>query len=230
MASLPVGWQNPYPELTEKQGRFVHLVCFDSNASQAARDAGFSAKSAGTMGAKLLKNGRVALRIEELRAELRDRHSATADNIIERYRKMSMGDPVSLVVIDSDTGLSRFKTPDELTDDERGMIADVSIRTSTRSVVDPDTGAVTEVEHQQFSYKLVNIKDSLDSLSRTFGLFRDKVEHEHHHKITQLFSFVAANPANSETVTMLDRKYKSGSVIDGSTGRVEAGAGGMRTG
>jgi hypothetical protein len=161
----------------------------------------------------------VAARIEELRAELRNRHSATADNIIERYRKMSMGDPVSLVVVDDDTGLSRFKTPDELTDDERGMIADVSIRTTTHTVMGAD-GVATEVERQQFSYKLVNVKDSLDSLSRTFGLFRDKVEHEHHHKITQLFSFVAANPLNSETVAMLDAKHKGGVTIDGSAERI----------
>ena len=210
MAALPVGWQNPYPELTLKQARFVHLVVLDSNASKACRDAGYSKTSAGALAAKLLKNGRVASRIEELRSELRDRHSATADNIIERYRKMAMGDPVSLVVVDSETGLTRFKTPDELTDDERGMIADVSIRTRTTK---DEHGA--ERTHQQFSYKLVNIKDSLDSLSRTFGMFRDKIEHEHHHKITQLFEFVAANPENSETVAMLDKKYKGGTTIDG---------------
>ena len=215
MAALPVGWQNPYPELTEKQGRFVHLVVLDGNASKACRDAGYSVKSAGALATKLLKNGRVASRIEELRAELRDRHSATADNIIERYRKMAMGDPVSLVVVDSDTGLSRFKTPDELTPDERGMISDVSIRTTTHTVLDPDTGMPIEVQRQQYTYKLVNVKDSLDSLSRTFGLFRDRIEHEHHHKITQLFEFVAANPENSETVAMLDAKYKGGTTIDG---------------
>ena len=215
MASLPIGWQNPYPELTDKQGRFVTLVVLDNNGAKAARDAGFKPKSAGQTANKLLKNGRVAARIEELRAELRNRHSATADNIIERYRKMSMGDPVSLVIIDSDTGLSRFKTPDELTDDERGMIADVSIRNTTHTLPDG-----SEATHQQFSYKLVNVKDSLDSLSRTFGLFRDKIEHEHHHKITQLFSFVAANPENSETVTMLDAKQRTGVLIDGNAERV----------
>lgn len=215
MASLPVGWQNPYPELTDMQGRFVVLVSLDSNASQAARDAGFSKRSAGTTANKLLKNGRVVARIEELRAELRDRHSATADNIIERYRQMAMGDPVSLVVVDSESGLSRFKTPDELTPDERGMISDVSIRTYTKP--DPVTGE--DRQYQQFSYKLVNVKDSLDSLSRTFGLFRDKIEHEHTHKITQLFQFVQANPRNSETVAMLDAKHK-GVTIQGEADHV----------
>lgn len=125
-----------------------------------------------------------------------------------------MGDPVSLVVVDSETGLSRFKRPDELTDDERGMIADVSIRTYT--VRDPATGE--EMERQQFSYKLVNKKDALDSLSRTSGIFRDGVEHEHHHNITQLFKFVAANPENSETVAMLDKKYRKGMTINGQAG------------
>ena len=126
-----------------------------------------------------------------------------------------MGDPVSLVVIDSQTGLSRFKTPDELTDDERGMIADVSIRSTVHTLEDG-----SEVVRQQYSYKLVNTKDALDSLSRTFGMFRDKIEHEHHHKITQLFEFVAANPENSETVAMLDAKYKGRALIDGKTGQI----------
>ena len=212
MAALPVGWQNPWPELTLKQARFATLYVLDNNGAKAARDAGFKPRSAGQTANKLLKNGRVALRIEELRAELRDRHSATADNIIERYRKMAMGDAVSLVVIDSDTGLSRFKTPDELTDDERGMIADVRIRNTTHTQADG-----TEVVRQQYSYKLINTKDSLDSLSRTFGLFRDKIEHEHTHKITQLFQFVQENPANSETVAMLDAKTKAqrGITIEG---------------
>ena len=212
MAALPVGWQNPWPELTLKQARFATLYVLDNNGAKAARDAGFKPRSAGQTANKLLKNGRVALRIEELRAELRDRHSATADNIIERYRKMAMGDAVSLVVIDSDTGLSRFKTPDELTDDERGMIADVSIRNTVHTQADG-----TEVVRQQYSYKLINTKDSLDSLSRTFGLFRDRVEHEHTHKITQLFQFVQDNPQNSETVAMLDAKTKAqrGTLIEG---------------
>jgi hypothetical protein len=94
------------------------------------------------------------------------------------------------------------------------MIADVSIRTSTHTLPDG-----SEVQRQQFSYKLVNVKDSLDSLSRTFGMFRDKIEHEHTHKISQLFQFVAANPENSETVAMLDKKHGR-SVIEGRAQRV----------
>jgi phage terminase small subunit len=211
MASLPVGWQNPYPELTEKQARFVTLVTLENNGAKAARDAGYSKRTAASQAQKLLKQPRVAARIEELRAELRDRHSATADNIVERYRRMAMGDPVSLVVVDSSTGLSRFKRPDELTEDERGMIADVSIRTYTKP--DPETGE--DRQYQQFSYKLINGKDALDSLSRTFGMFRDKIEHEHHHKIAALFQFVSANPENSETVAMLDKKYHKGTQIEG---------------
>lgn len=193
--------------LTPRQETFCSVYVVDGNAKSAATEAGYAPKYAAQQAYKLLTNGRVAARIEELRADLRNRHSATADNIVDRYRKMAMGDPVSLVVVDADTGLSRFKSPDELTDDERGMIADVSIRTTKRTDADG-----VERTHQQYTYKLVNTKDALDSLSRTFGMFRDRVEHEHHHKITQLFEFVAANPENSETVAMLDKRYKRPSV------------------
>ncbi len=207
MTDLALSDQKPLPP---RQEAFCHFYILEGNGKAAAVEAGYAGTYARQQAYKLLQNGRVASRIEELRAELRDRHSATADNIIERYRKMAMGNPLSLVVADGDTGLSRFKTPDELTDDERGMIADVSIRTTTHTLPDG-----TEVQRQQYAYKLVNVKDSLDSLSRTFGLFRDRVEHEHHHKITQLFEYVAANPANSETVAMLDAKYKGRALIEG---------------
>ena len=95
------------------------------------------------------------------------------------------------------------------------MIADVTVKT----IRDEATGEVV----QTFSYKPVNAKDALDSLARTFGMFRDKVEHEHHHKVQALFEFVARNPERSETVAILDKRHKRGHTIDGQAKKIKSG-------
>ena len=194
--------------LTPQQETFCASYVVDGNGNNAAIKAGYAPKSARQQAYKLLQQPHIACRVEELRADLRDKHSATADNVVERFRRMSMFDPLRLLVQDEETGQYRSKRPDELTEEEKGMVADVVLKTTR----DKATGEIT----QTFSYKPFNAKDALDSLARTFGMFRDKVEHEHSHKINALFEFVARNPERSETVAMLDKRYgRDKTVING---------------
>jgi len=213
MDTLPI--QSPrLKELTAKEARFALLYVFDphtkNNATQSAIKAGYSAKSANTTGPRTLKKRRVALRVEQHEAELTESSKASADNVIERYRLIAMSDAVELMV--EDEGLWRFKRPDELTPAQRAMVADISIHNTMGTV--PATGE-RGVVAQAFRYKTHNIKDSLDSLARTMGLFRDRVEHEHSHRVRALFEFVAKAPERSETVAMLDAKHGRGDTIDG---------------
>ena len=211
-------------ELTAKEARFALLYVFDphtkNNATQSAIKAGYSVKSANTTGPRTLKKRRVALRVEQHEAELTESSKASADNVIERYRLIAMSDAVELMVEDEGTGLWRFKRPDELTPAQRAMVADVSIHNTIGTV--PATGE-RGVVAQAFRYKTHNIKDSLDSLARTMGLFRDRVEHEHTHRVRALFEFVAKSPERSETVAMLDAKHGRGDTIDGEATEVRTG-------
>ncbi len=199
-------------ELTAKEARFALLYVFDphtkGNATQSAIKAGYSIKSANTTGPRTLKKPHVALRVEGHAAELAESSKATAANIIERYRLIAMSDAVELLVYDPEPELWRFKTPDELTPAQRAMVADVTLHNK----LDRATG---EVIAQAFRYKTHNIKDSLDSLARTQGMFRDRVEHEHSHRVRALFEFVAKAPEKSETVAMLDAKHGRGDTIEG---------------
>ena len=211
--------------LTAKEARFALLYVFDphtkGNATQSAIKAGYSVKSANTTGPRTLKKPHIALRVEGHTAELAESSKASADNIIERYRLIAMSDAVELLVFDPDetyvdgegvervrVGRWRFKTPDELTPGQRAMVADVTLHNK----LDRATG---EVIAQAFRYKTHNVKDSLDSLARTQGMFRDRVEHEHSHRVRALFEFVAKVPERSETVAMLDAKHGRGTTIEG---------------
>ena len=194
--------------LTPQQETFCASYVIEGNGRNAAVKAGYAHKFARQQGYKLLQQPHVAYRVEELRAGLRNKHKATAENVVERYRKMAMFDPISLFVQDEETGRYRAKHPNELTEEERGMIADVAVKTTR----DEATGEIV----QTFSYKNFNAKDALDSLARTFGMFRDKVEHEHSHRIEALFEFVARHPERSETVAMLDDRYgRKNTVVNG---------------
>jgi phage terminase small subunit len=198
----------PRPKpLTPQQEKFCGSYVLEGNGKSAAIEAGYAPKYARQQAYKLLQQPHIACRVEELQAVLRDEHKATAENVVERYRRMSMFDPLRLLVRDEETGHYRSKRPDELTEEERGMIADVTVKTTR----DEATGEIV----QTFSYKPVNAKDALDSLARTFGMFRDKVEHEHSHKVQALFEFVARAPEKSETVAMLDKRHGRGRTIEG---------------
>lgn len=58
----------PAGKLTPKQQRFVELYVVDPNATKAAREAGYSAKTSEVQGCRLLKNVQVAKAIEAARA------------------------------------------------------------------------------------------------------------------------------------------------------------------
>ena len=199
--------------LTPRQETFCTVYVLEGNGQNAVIKAGYAPRYARQQAYKLLQQPHIACRVEELRAELRDEHKATADNVVERYRRMAMFDPVRLLAQDEDTGQYRFKRPDELTEEERGMVADVVVKTTR----DEATGEIV----QTFSYKPFNAKDALDSLARTFGMFRDKVEHEHSHRVRALFEFVAKSPERSETVAMLDKKHGRGVTVEGKATEVE---------
>jgi len=203
--------------LTAKEARFALLYVFDphtkGNATQSAIKAGYSVKSANTTGPRTLKKPHIALRVEDHTAELAESSKATADNIIERYRLIAMSDAVELLVYDTEAELWRFKNPDELTLGQRAMVADVTLHNK----LDRATG---EVIAQAFRYKTHNVKDSLDSLARTQGMFRDRVEHEHSHRVRALFEFVAKVPERSETVAMLDAKHGRGTTIEGEASEI----------
>ncbi len=195
--------------LNERQEKFCEAYAADPNGTKAARFAGFSGKYIGQAAYKMLRDPRIQRRIEEKRQNLQSHSEVTPERLIEQYRRIAMTSPTDLLIQDGN-GTYRFKRPDELTEDEKALIHEVIIQTKTVKTADGE-----QVTVQSFTYKVSTRKESLDSLARINGMFRDKVEHEHRHKIQALFKYIASTPETSETVAILNHKYGRGTLIEG---------------
>jgi len=87
----------PEPSLTPKQQAFVTEYLIDLNATQAAIRAGYSAATAQEQGSRLLSNAKVAVAIDAGKIERANRNKATAEWVIEEFRKIAAADPNELI-------------------------------------------------------------------------------------------------------------------------------------
>ena len=74
--------ENERPTLTQKQEWFCREYIIDLNATQAAKRAGYSEASAGSIGGEILQKPEIQNRINELQAERSKRVNITADEIL----------------------------------------------------------------------------------------------------------------------------------------------------
>ena len=75
-----------------KKQRFVDEYMIDRNATRAAIRAGFSAKTAGQAGSRLLKNVKVAEEIAKRQEKLATKLAVTKDMIADELRKIGFAD------------------------------------------------------------------------------------------------------------------------------------------
>ena len=206
---MPTSEQLDSKKLNARQEAFCDRYVIDGNATQAAIEAGYGHKFAAQTGYKLLRDPRIQRRIEEKRQSLASHAEVTPEQLVHQYRRIAFTNPTDLIVENGD-GTQRFKTPAELSEDEKVLIQDVTIHTKTVRTAEGGQEVV-----QSFRYKLATRKEALDSLARINGMFRDKVEHEHRHKIQALFKFIASTPETSETVAILNHRYGRGTMMEG---------------
>lgn len=148
--------------LNPKQERFCQDYVIDLNATQAAIRAGYSEKTAYSIGQRLLKNVEVQRRIGELQKELQERNRLKADDVINELRALAFWSINDFV----DTG---------------NAIKDISglDRATNRPVVGIKTKresktfeGVTTVE-QTTEIKFADKRASLVDLGRHLGIFKE---------------------------------------------------------
>lgn len=151
----------PVNGLTPKQEGFATAYIETGNASEAYRlhyDA--SAMNANTIGRaahELLKNPKVAERIEELRAKHRERHNVTVDRIVEELALIAFSDPGDFYEWDEKN--VSLKPKADLTPEQRRVVAELS-QTVT------EAGGTLRL-------KLHSKPDALEKLGRHLGMFKD---------------------------------------------------------
>ena len=75
--------------LNSRQLRFVEEYLIDLNATQAAIRAGYSAKTANKISARMLVNVGIQAEIERLKADRSERTGITADRVVEEQAKIA---------------------------------------------------------------------------------------------------------------------------------------------
>ena len=87
--------------MTEKQSRFVDEYIATANASEAARRAGYSSKTACSIGERLLRNVEVRAAIDERLKELESQRVAETKEVLEHLSAVLRGEIKESVVTQS---------------------------------------------------------------------------------------------------------------------------------
>lgn len=83
-------------DLTNKQLAFCHAYIKDRNATNAAKSAGYSAKSAESLGCNLLKHPKVAAKIASLSRPIEKKSQLTAERVVAELSNLAFLDPASM--------------------------------------------------------------------------------------------------------------------------------------
>lgn len=74
--------------VNDKQERFCQEYVIDLNATQAAIRAGYSKKTAYSLGQRLLKKAEIIARIEELKKEIAEKNKLSAEWVIKELKEV----------------------------------------------------------------------------------------------------------------------------------------------
>ena len=138
----------------------------DRNGSEAAKRAGYAARSAGVTACRLLKDTKILAEINKRSAEQTTRLQITSDRIMQEYERLALLDPLDLFKPDGS-----LKDLADIPEDARRAIGGIDIR-QLKDIEIPG-GVIAASIHK---IKLVDKKGALDSLAKILGMMKDRVE------------------------------------------------------
>jgi phage terminase small subunit len=155
-------------ELTEQQAAFVRFYLISLNASEAAKKAGYSAESAGSLGWQLLQKPTIKLAIKKATEKRAKRLEITADNVLRELARIGFADIRKVAAFDPELGLL-VKASDEIDDDDAATISEI---TESKSVIKGKRGD-SDVINTTLKVKQHDKLRALDLLGKHLGLFKD---------------------------------------------------------
>lgn len=199
--------------MTPKQRDFARFYVDTGDAQQSALDAGYSKQYAKSNSYKLLDNPVVVGEIQRLRARMNERAEKSATDVVNEYSKIAFADRVDFLKPDPlIEGEFIYKSPDELTEDQRSIVEHVTMHNKVVKVRDPETNIISEIPRQEYRYRLSDKSNALQQMGRHFGIFDDKLK----------LIAGAQNPfknASPEQLAELKRSFvgimNKGEVVDG---------------
>lgn len=159
-------------ELTGQQKLFVHEYMVDMNALQACIRAGYSAKTATTMSAKLMVKPHIKAAIAKRMDKRTAKTDITAERVLQEYAKIAFADIKDFLRYGTE------KTEVDRDDEGRPIYAYKQV-VDAKPSEEIDGTLVNEVsigKDGTFKFKLHDKKGALDSVAKHLGMFVDKTE------------------------------------------------------
>lgn len=155
--------QAKHKKLTPKQELFCYEYLANRlNATVAASKAGYSPKTAYSIGQENLKKPEIQSRIQKLKDNLAEAAGISALMIANEHAKIAFGNLASL----HNTWIER-KELNELTEDQKSCIQEVSTKVLKKNIGTQDEPDIIDVEYVKI--KCYDKQRALDSLSNMLG-------------------------------------------------------------
>ena len=145
--------------MTKKQKSFCEEYLIDLNATQAAIRAGYSPKTAYSIGHELLSKPEIRAYIDKAMAERSKRTGVNADRVVRELAK------VAFVNAEDVIDVKNAKLLPDASRDDTAAIASVKVK-----IVSGDT------ESEEREIKLADKLKALELLGKHMGMFTDKTE------------------------------------------------------
>ncbi|MBC1231503.1 terminase small subunit [Listeria booriae] len=186
--------------LTDKQSKFVDEYLVDLNATQAAIRAGYSERTAGSQGQRLLKNVEIQNAIAERQKILSEKTSITAQKVLNEYAKIAFSDIKEVLSWDEDGRVSVYQS-------ER--IDTSFVQSIQQTTTESDFATIYKL-----NVKLYDKQKALDALSKHLGLFNVSTTEQLKERLMKAqIDQTEANTANIEARTALIKGAKGDTSI-----------------
>lgn len=164
--------------LSRKQERFVIEYVQDLNATQAAKRAGYSEKTADAIGAENLRKPKIIAAVAKAQEARTIRTEITADRVLKELARIGLSDPRKL--FDEDGGI---KPPKDWDDDVAASIASIKMVERPSGKKDKDGNPIME---RTYDVKVWDKNAALDKIAKHFGMFIERQEITVTHRIAQM--------------------------------------------
>lgn len=151
--------------MTPKQERFIAEYLVDGNATQAAIRAGYSAKTAYSIGEENLRKPEIASAVRAAHDQLLAKTGITAERVLQEMGRLAFSDVSRLFRQDGS-----LKALSELTPEDSACIASFEVIIKNAEAGDGHTDKVHKL-------KVWDKSKNLEMLGKYFGMFIEKVEH-----------------------------------------------------
>ena len=155
--------------MVKRRERFVEEYLIDLNVTQAAIRAGYSPKTAYSIGHELMKIPEVRARIDKAMAERSKRTGINADRVLRELGRIAFIDPSQVINLDT------AEVKPDASKDDLAAIAGMKVKYVPHKDFDEDGEPVIEQAIER-EVRLCDKLKALELCGRHLGMFNDKLQ------------------------------------------------------